>query len=133
MYLHLLTPEQGRAFYRAAALLVGSDGRSEGAEIRYLDRARRSLGLGEPPQTPADTGEVLAELAVFDTALSRRVLLVELSRAAIADDQVAPVEGALIRDIAGAWGVGEEHLRQCFDLAKRAKKLTDEGYRLIGG
>ena len=130
MFLHRLSPEQQRAFIGIAKNFVAVDAIVEVVEAQALHRMETEAGVVDADVEPLPA--TAENLAIFDTAEARAVVLLELIGLAYGDDDVHPRENAVIREVASAFGVTNERLIQMEGWVIRYQALMNEAGRFFG-
>lgn len=131
MFLNLLTPPQQRVFVQAARAVTEQDGVVDAVEQGLLAALQAECGLAELPdrETLADIGTAAVE--VLDSALVRRVFVLELAAVAVIDGGAHASEVRLVEVLAAGLGIAEADLTEMFAFAGRAQALAAEGQRLL--
>lgn len=122
MFLNQLSAPEKSAFLALAREMVALNG-VMAAETEMMRTACRELGLA--PEAEVDLG-LEAACAVFLTPRSRTIALMELMLLAKADGLIQPEESRMARQVAAAFGLGDDVLA----WARRWAELSLEPYRL---
>lgn len=133
MFLHLLNETQKQCYCSVAQFVLAADGVVEDREKRLIETARLEMGLTETPARITGIAMLPQVLGVFSTPLSQRILLLEVTAAALADGVLQSKEREILEAIAGAFGLPPDTIGSFAGFATRAAALTDEGWRLVIG
>lgn len=130
MFLHRLSPEQKRAFIGIAKNFIAVDAIVEVVEAEALQRMEAETGVAAADLEPLPA--TAENLAIFDTAESRAVVMLELIALAYGDGDVHPRENAAIQEVVRAFGVTNERLIQLEGWVIRYRGLMKEAERFFG-
>jgi len=123
MWLHSLTPNQRRALLGLAHDVVVSDGLLDPNEELMMDAFKREMDLAEIEPEYMDLAGIER---VFDTRRARTIALLNLLHLSYADDALEVEEECLLREIAAAFGVGDERFLLMCNWVRRLKALEAE-------
>jgi len=129
MFLNLLTERQKQSFLALATKVVMADGRV--AEKEHVTLNVRVAEMGGNIQAPPD--EIYGEpnFAVFDSPLSRTIVVLELMVIAYSDGEYHEDERPIIKQLAANFGITDEQVSRFETWAKRQSPLSAEGWDFI--
>ena len=133
MFLHLLNEAQKQVFCNVVQFIVTADGVVDDREKRILAAAQRELDLDELPQKVTSLALLANQLNVFDTEMSRRILILEAVAVAQADGEIPESEMNILNGLCECLQISQEDLDKFCDYAKRFRDLTIEGEKLVFG
>lgn len=131
MWLHLLDPDQQHTYVKAAQLVILADGIVHEAEEELLATVQIEMAMDTVPAAPDDVDTFLEELEVFDTPVSKNVLMLELMAVAMADDEYHPREKELLERIASRLRIKTDGLEEFRQFAIRGLKLIEDARSLL--
>jgi len=129
MFLYRLTPSQQQTFIGLAKKFIEVDAIVEVVEAEALQRMEAETGISAASvEALPPTAE---HLAVFDTPVSRNVVVLELLGLAYGDGEIHPRENAVITEVATSFGISEGKLYEMADWVARQVALTREAQRFL--
>lgn len=131
MFLHLLNQAQKQCFCNVVRFIVAADGVIDEKEKRLLAMAQRELGLDELPPRVTSLALLATQLNVFDSPISRNVLLLESVGAALADGEIPVSEREVLEGICDCLAIPRERIADFEGFAKRFHTLLAEGEQLV--
>jgi len=131
MFLHVLNEDQKRLFVLASRRLCRLDEVAASGELRYLEASMREMGAVDVPDESEPDDPVALDAAVFNTPLSKRVLLLELCGLAASDGIVSNDETAFLARIADSLSVDRSQVTRMVDFSLRRRNLVEEGRALV--
>lgn len=133
MFLHLLNDSEKRLFALAADHLIAADEILHELELEVQESLEKELGIPWPHESATIWSDALLELGQVQTSVSKRVILLELSGVAYADQEIDPREIELLSAAARAMGLSRSDLEDTLDFAPRAHSIHAEGQRIVLG
>jgi hypothetical protein len=132
MFLHLLTPDQQTTFFRAAGLVIQSDGAIAQAEVDLLEAAQLEASVDELPPAASSAEELRDDLGLMRGTPSANAFLFELAGLA-AVDGAERKERAVLAEVGQDLGIAAQDVERFIDLAERTVADQREASELIAG
>lgn len=126
MFLSRLAPPEKLAFYSLAHAVAAAQSGVSAQESALLDAALGEMGLSGHPSLQS-LGEACASV---NSAVSRRVVLLELLMIAMIDGDIAEAELAIIHQASELLGIQQE-LKRAHDWATAMLTVYRSGERFI--
>ncbi len=124
MWLNSLSDEQRKALFGLAHNVVVSDGLLDPNEELMMDEFKREMDL--EPELEPEYLELDGIERIFDTARARAIVLLNLLHLSYADGAFEVEEECLLREVASAFGVGDERFMHMCNWVRRLKALEAE-------
>ena len=131
MFLHLLNQAQKQCFCNVVRFIVTADGVVDEKEKRLLAMAQRELDLDELPPRITSLALLATQLNVFDSPISRNVLLIESVAAAMADGAIPQSEMEVLEGICDCLKLPRERIEEYSGFAQKFHQLIQEGENLV--
>lgn len=108
-----------------------ADGVIDESEHRILQMAQREMGLDELPAPVTSLALLATQLNVFDSPMSRNILILESVGAAMADGEVPESEMKVLTELCNCLKIPVERIDEFKDLAASSNALYKKGEELI--
>lgn len=128
MFLDYLKNCQRVSFLALAAKVIQSDGKTLPEELELFEALRKELEL---KTTVHKSKDEKIELDIFDTYEVKRVVLIELLAIGYVDGKFSIEERVVINEVATAFSVPPEELKQLERWVLKQNKLYEEALKLI--
>lgn len=129
MWLSSLNQEQRDVLFGLAHDVVVSDGLLDPNEEFMMDEFKREMALR--PDAVADYRELSGIEAIFDTPRVRAIAILNLLRLSYVDGAFEVEEECLLKEIAQAFGITDEHFMLMDNWVRRMVALEDEARRFM--
>lgn len=132
MFIHMLTPDERRAFFGLAKQLIAADGKIADEELHALRHIELEAGMSADEVAPTDGADPRV-IAALKGKKARAATLLELLGLAYADREYHPKENAMIKSVAAALDVTDNELLQMENWVLRQMALATEAERFFEG
>lgn len=132
MFLHVLEGDEARLFADTAWALIHVDDDVDQREESLLAELQIELGVDTAPPELREPDNLLPRLAQLESPVVRRVMLLELSGVALADEVVHPSERNFLDQIAEALDLADE-TSSFLEYVAEAQSTWRRGRELVIG
>ena len=129
MWLSSLTAKQRTALLRLAHDVVVSDGLLDPSEELMMGEFRREMSLST--NEPTAHIELDGIETIFRTRRDQMIVVLNLLRISYADGEFNVDEESLVKEIAFAFGIGDEGFRSLDDWVRRLVEMEREAQSMM--
>ena len=133
MYLSTLSTNEKRLFLTLAFEVLKADGQISSSEARLIMSYAAQLGVPfDKEDLNTDIDGVISELQ-SSSARVKRIILLELLRLSLSDDEAENNELALIGELSKVFGFDDQVLKEASDVALTLVKAAQSQEKFIAG
>lgn len=131
MFLHLLNKTQRQCFCNVVRFVIMADGVVDSTEHRILEMAKREMELDELPAPVTSLALLATQLNVFDSPMSRNILIMESVAAAMADGEIPESEMNILTQLCECLQIPTEKIVDFRKLAESSNAVYKKAEELI--